>query len=81
MSVDPATRELAARARFAIEAAEAAGLIPADRAEWMAMAAQDVVDGRVASGPGIAGVRLAIAERASEMICVGPDVLPDDIPL
>jgi hypothetical protein len=47
----------------------------------MAMAAQDVVDGRISCGPGIAGVRLAIAERASEMICVGPEVSPDDVPL
>lgn len=81
MSGEPSVRDLAARARTAIEAAEAQGLIPTDRAEWMAMAAQDVVDGRISCGPGVAGVRLAIAERASEMICVGPEVSPDDVPL
>lgn len=74
-------RELAARARAAIEAAEAEGRIPTDRAEWMAMAAQDVVDGRIDAGPDRASVRRAIAERASEMICVGPEVRPEDVPL
>lgn len=79
MSAD--VRELAARARQAIEAAEAEGRIPTDRAEWMAAAAQDVVDGRIPAPPGVEGVRRAIAERASEMICVGPEVRPEDIPL
>ena len=77
---DPRLAEIAARARAAIEAAEAAGKLPTDRAEWMAAAAQDIVDGRIPSGISDAAVRAAIAERANEFLCVGPEVAESEIP-
>ncbi len=79
--VDPVVRSLAERARSTIEAAEAAGTIPTDRAEWLACAAQEVADGRVPAPPGVAGVRAAIIGRANEMICVGPLVTDAELPV
>lgn len=80
MKAHPVSASLASRARAAIEAAEHAGVIPTDRAEWMAAAAQDIVDGRIPAAPTPEGVRATIASRANELICVGPDVGEGEIP-
>lgn len=77
---DPRVHDLARRARAAIEAAEAAGALPTDRAEWMAAAAQDIADGRIPAGASTDAVRAAIAERANELICTGPEVAATEIP-
>ncbi len=80
MRPHPEAAALASRARAAIEAAEHAGVIPTDRAEWMAAAAQDIVDGRIPADPTADAVRATIAARANELICVGPDVGEGEIP-
>ncbi len=77
---DPRVQALAERARAAIEAAEAAGELPTDRAEWMAAAAQDIADGRLAAEASVHGVRSAITLRANELICMGPLVSDREIP-
>ena len=79
-TVDPVVRELAARVRSVVEAAEAAGTLATDRAEWLACAAQELVDGRIPAPPHVAGVREVIVARANEMLCVGPEIVDGDVP-
>lgn len=73
-------RLLAVQARAAIEAAEAAGTLPTDRAEWLAAAAQDVADGRVPAAADPLSVRRAIVERANELLCVGRPIAAAEVP-
>ncbi|MSP55744.1 MAG: hypothetical protein EXR69_09105 [Myxococcales bacterium] len=80
LAVEPGARTLAAAARRAVEAAEAAGSIPTDRAEWLAWAAQEVVDGRMPARPDVAAVRQAIIERANELLCVGLPLVDAELP-
>lgn len=78
--VDPVVRALAGNARLAVEAAEAAGGLPTDRAEWLACAAQELVDGRMRAAPEPEAVRRAILERANELLCVGPALTDAELP-